>query len=735
MDNTVPNNNHPNPVENSPANNTDQAVPPIALNLPIIPRAEVNFRELRRRNMVYVDKTDLIYEIAKPSQTRPVLLTHPRRFGKTLLCSTLECLFSEGVDNEYFQGLAIEQLWDRSEPQYEVIRLDLSCWELHSKDDVDQYWKRYVLSKINNLHDYIPFESTDSLGATALLASTVEAYYQSTGKQLVLILDEYDIICNDIIDQESEVLAQRRKWLANFFAMINSHKDCFRFVFITGVTNNQIGAGIFAGFDDLFDISFAPEYNNLLGFTEAEIDRYFGAYIKLGAPLCGLSAEQFHAKLRERYDGYVFSDEAGAQHIFNTWAIINCFYSLSNYIKKNPTVRSLATVGHCINAAKPKNADELIKQQRCRVRETFSDFWSQSGSISRFFREFFSLLYPRNFVAFLELISSSLADSFLLPKSLFSEIGTSSVDLVNFDALTWLKITLVQTGYYTLDDMYSQVQDTQSASQTWRFKVSCDDAYQSIKRSFVILVVQNAVKKFNLHPPVYNLDNSYFQPLLYPMVGGDINAVMLTINSYLRKTDRVLSETRLLEDERSIRNLLRLMLRYNTRGQYYQSLFDPVGYTCEASDDSGEVERNHLLDLETLALAFNNNQTCKEASTANDANANDLCALFLTYKGTQVIVGIAKALNQDQYESALKANLSQIKYSLTKAKDLSQQDMLCFSIVFCPEKKRAVCAACFEHHADGSDSPITGTEPQPSDQHQQSNQHPDKHPDKQPETP
>ncbi len=277
-----------------------------------LPLGTSGFEALRAAGQIYVDKTELIFQLASVRQK--FFLTRPRRFGKSLLLSTLASLFRNGL--KHFSGLAIEALW--KDTTYNVIEIDFSKVKgFESFEDFEDKVRSVVVRAFTQggfvLDERKPSEWIDQI-ADWMAAQPVNS--------LVLLIDEYDAPHAECLDDKA-TFNRIRKFFVNFYANIKSSDDCLRFMFITGIIKfNQ--TGIFSELNNFTDISLDPLYGPLLGYTEDDIDRYFDGYLRRAAGVLGLSLAQARVQLRDHYDGYCFDDEAST-HLYAPWSVLNFF--------------------------------------------------------------------------------------------------------------------------------------------------------------------------------------------------------------------------------------------------------------------------------------------------------------------------------------------------------------------------------------------------------------------------
>ena len=287
-----------------------------------LPIGRSTFRTLRHDGAIYVDKTDQIYELA--IQRQKFFLARPRRFGKSLLISTFESLFRDGLKD--FQGLAIEKLWQ--DKTYDVATLDLS----RTKDfQTLEEFKQLFETHLNNQLEQVGFFKTEGAGS---LVSQIDKWLQTREpSSLVLLIDEYDAPLTTCIDRP-DLFVKVRNVLSNFYASIKGCEGCLRFLFMTGITKIE-NTSIFSAFNPITDISLLPRFGNLLGYTEEELTQYFSDYLKPAATMAGLSdVSTLIAEMRRMYDGFCF-DLFGKTHVYAPWSVLKFLYTpdvgLRNY--------------------------------------------------------------------------------------------------------------------------------------------------------------------------------------------------------------------------------------------------------------------------------------------------------------------------------------------------------------------------------------------------------------------
>ena len=278
-----------------------------------LPLGTSDFAVLRYANEIYVDKSDLVYELA--STRRKYFLARPRRFGKSLLISTFESLFTHGLRD--FKGLAIEKLWVE-ETKFLVVRLDFS--ELKFFSSPEEFSRKFA-SLISRCFGTVGFQYVDDdlNSAAGQLSTWLQTLRLSS---LVVLIDEYDAPLTSCLNQH-ELFNAVRGQLSEFYAVLKSHDRALRFVFITGITKfNKMR--IFSELNNLSDISLAPRFGSLLGYTHEEVQTYFGPYIAKSAEVLSIGQNELLDLLAAHYDGFCF-EESGTKKVFAPWSLLNFF--------------------------------------------------------------------------------------------------------------------------------------------------------------------------------------------------------------------------------------------------------------------------------------------------------------------------------------------------------------------------------------------------------------------------
>ena len=271
------------------------------------------FEKIRKENLFYVDKTDLIYNIVKGSQNN--FLSRPRRFGKSLLVTTMQAYFEGKKD--LFKGLAIEKL-EKEWVKYPVIHLDLSRGKY--------YEIQVVHSTLNAVLGF--YEA--KLGITVAEGTTygtrldeiIQTTAAQTGQKVVVLIDEYDAPMLDS-NAKPELQEQIRSIMRDFFSPLKANEGLLRFVFLTGITKfSQLS--IFSELNNIKNYSLDDRYATICGFTEQELLDNFHEGITDLAAANGMTFDEAVEKLKEQYDGYHFT--AHCPGLYNPYSILNALF-------------------------------------------------------------------------------------------------------------------------------------------------------------------------------------------------------------------------------------------------------------------------------------------------------------------------------------------------------------------------------------------------------------------------
>ena len=270
------------------------------------------FEEIRKLDNLYIDKTEYIYRMTHTDGTY-FFLSRPRRFGKSLLVSTFQSYF-EGK-KEFFEGLAIEKL-EKEWNEYPVLHFDLSKGKHMEKAQLN----RYLLDIIEKQEARFDSKS-NKIDVNIRLDDLINAVYQKTGKQVVVLIDEYDAPLLDVA-HEKEKLDELRNTMRNFYSPLKGNESMLRFVFMTGITKfSQLS--IFSELNNITNVSMDEPYAGICGITKEELLTQMSDDIDALAEHLELSREETIQELKDHYDGYHFTWPS--PDVFNPYSLLNCF--------------------------------------------------------------------------------------------------------------------------------------------------------------------------------------------------------------------------------------------------------------------------------------------------------------------------------------------------------------------------------------------------------------------------
>ncbi len=270
-----------------------------------------SFEKIRSGNYCYIDKTKLIYNLVKSGQY--YFLSRPRRFGKSLLVSTLEAYFQG--KKELFEGLAVEKL-EEEWIEYPILHLDLNT---------KKYENRSSLNEILNQHlekwEAVYGDEKKERSPEERFSYIIEKISKVTGRNVVILIDEYDKPMLQAIGNE-ELLTDYRNTLKAFYGVMKSCDRYIKFALLTGVTKFS-KVSVFSDLNNLMDISMSDRFANLCGITEKELYSNFQEEIIELGEKNGMTEEEAKATLKEMYDGYHFVEDS--EDIYNPFSLLNTF--------------------------------------------------------------------------------------------------------------------------------------------------------------------------------------------------------------------------------------------------------------------------------------------------------------------------------------------------------------------------------------------------------------------------
>ena len=281
-----------------------------------------SFDQIIEDGYVYVDKTDLVYKLTQEGKT--YFLSRPRRFGKSLLVSTLKNYFLGR--KELFKGRAIDKL-EKDWNVYPVFHVDFNgsdftqegVLEKRINGYVSDWEKKYGIDSQNNDLD---------LGGRFI--KVLEAAHNKTGRRAVVLIDEYDKPILDVLDLNQQLEDRHRNMLKAFYSVFKGADEHLQFVLLTGVTKfSQVS--VFSGFNQPKDISMDARYETLCGITQEELESYFAEPIAEMAQEYRCGTDEMKLRLKRQYDGYHFSKRL--TDVYNPFSLLNAFdsQSIDNY--------------------------------------------------------------------------------------------------------------------------------------------------------------------------------------------------------------------------------------------------------------------------------------------------------------------------------------------------------------------------------------------------------------------
>jgi len=305
------------------------------------------FRSIRREGLLYVDKTRHMANLLRP-EYKYVFLARPRRFGKTLLVSTLEALLQG--ERALFTGTWIEHQ-DRDWQPRQVIRLDLSELSTQTEAALENSLCDLLLVQYEEYGLPLP---TAALGSSRLLARLVQGVAREG--QVVVLIDEYDAPILRNLARPDQLFGIR-ELLRAFYAVLKARERDLHFVFLTGVTRFA-RTTIFSGLNNLADISPHRDFSDLTGFTQTELDQNLAPYMTEMARVLDVSSTEIRQNLQHWYDGYLFAP--GGQRVYNPFSTLQAlsFQSFGNYWADSGTPYFLTR----LMAQRKTDLQELIGQ-------------------------------------------------------------------------------------------------------------------------------------------------------------------------------------------------------------------------------------------------------------------------------------------------------------------------------------------------------------------------------------
>ena len=274
----------------------------------IYPIGRQNFENLRNDGYVYVDKTALIYKLVKEGCV--YFLSRPRRFGKSLLLSTLEAYFTG--KKHLFKGLAIEEL-EKEWNTYPVLHLDLNAKKFDRKQDLEEI----LNAQLHYYEEQYGYNAVDT-SIEGRFRAVIRAAKEKTGRNTVVLIDEYDKPILQAIGNEP-LQDEFRNTLKAFYGVLKSADADLKFALLTGVSKFS-KVSVFSDLNNLNDISMSPRFHNICGITEEELHTVFDQEIQSLADANNQTKEEAYQQLKNTYDGYHFTH--GATGLYNPFSVL-----------------------------------------------------------------------------------------------------------------------------------------------------------------------------------------------------------------------------------------------------------------------------------------------------------------------------------------------------------------------------------------------------------------------------
>jgi hypothetical protein len=350
------------------------------------------FSEIIKDNYIYVDKTREIYELVNTGKI--YFLSRPRRFGKSLLLSTLKSLFKG--EKDLFNGLYIYDIWDW-EQSYPVIYLDMS--------EVNCETAEKLKTTLKELINSIAIENKVVLGNTeynTAFYELIEKVHAQTNKNVVVLIDEYDSPLVDNLMDES-LLTDAKDIMNNFYKILKSKNEILKFVFLTGVSKFS-GVSVFSGLNSPDDISLNKDFATICGYTQEELEKYFKEYINNLAIESNSSFDECLEDIKFCYNGYSWDGEIS---LYNPYSTLKLFRekTFSNYwFSTGTSTLLMKTIKN--RSLNPDNIEGLFKKENLSTSQLM-DFESVNDDIT-------ALLFQTGYLTIKKIVKKRRSVSYFL---------------------------------------------------------------------------------------------------------------------------------------------------------------------------------------------------------------------------------------------------------------------------------------------------------------------------------
>ena len=288
-----------------------------------IAQGTYDFRNMRKEGYRYVDKTALLYPLVTRGMDSFFFISRPRRFGKSLMLSTLECLFRG--ERELFKGLAIDKM-DYDWAEYPILHFNFGTMDVTT---FEAFLAGFV-ARVQEVIENAKVTYNPTLAPNDNFSRAIKALARERGKPVVILIDEYDAPVGAALNDIEKATAIRAK-LSAFYGEIKNNVGNIRFMMMTGVTKfTQLS--VFSALNNLTDLTLQPEAATLLGYTEEELEANFSKSLHRHAEVMGLSYEDYRGQLRWWYNGYRFSPDSEVK-VYNPLAIARTLLRRKTYFE------------------------------------------------------------------------------------------------------------------------------------------------------------------------------------------------------------------------------------------------------------------------------------------------------------------------------------------------------------------------------------------------------------------
>lgn len=315
-----------------------------------------NFEKLRTGDYLYIDKTKDIFHLITEGSV--FFLSRPRRFGKSLLISTLKALFEGKKD--LFEGLFIYDKYSWNE-QYPVIKLDWNGIKHTTKEEMEQGISIFLKQAADEYQIKLEQEY-----AVNRFEELIRMLHRKTGRQVVVLIDEYDMPLLDSLNESAGKISKIRDFLQSFYKVLKAADEHLHFVFLTGVSKFS-AASIFPGLNNIRDITLSAKYAVLCGYTQEELELYFAPWIKQFAEQQKSTKEDLLRTIRYWYKGFSWD---GVSQVYNPFSTLLLFTErvIRNYWFETGTPVFL------VNLLKERNEVDLLLEPVQLRESSFSGF-------------------------------------------------------------------------------------------------------------------------------------------------------------------------------------------------------------------------------------------------------------------------------------------------------------------------------------------------------------------------